>query len=188
MQVLYGRAIDQIGGCGSEFGPSRSADFTSSLYTTHTTTLALGRDVHRLDMSDDRSAHADIAHIPFTAVSGQKESNKQSYADGLSMASYRTSMEVYTPSGALIQPSSSKSNLNDSPFVCHECGYETKRKGDLKRHREGQCHSEPRYACSCGKSFTRNYTLKKHAKKCWKVSQDTPSAFLVGNANIGSFI
>ncbi|KAF8344734.1 hypothetical protein F5887DRAFT_917944 [Amanita rubescens] len=164
MQVLSRRiqqAIDQIGVCDSVFAPSLSADFTSSPYTTRTSTL--GKDVHRLDMSDDHPAYANITHIPFATVSVQ--SNRQLYA-GLSMTSNRTSTEVYAPTGVPLQPSPSKSNSNGSPFVCHECDYKTKRKGDLKRHREGQCHSKPKYACPCGKSFTRNYTLNNHAKKC----------------------
>ena len=165
------QATDQIGVCGSVFAPSPSADLTSSLHTTRGSTL--GKDVHRLDMCDDHPAHTDITHIPFATVSVQ--SNRQLYA-GLSMTSYRTSTEVYAPTGVPLQPSSSKSNSNGLPFVCHECDYETKRKGDMKRHQEGQCHSEPKYVCPCGKSFTRNYTLKNHAKKCRKVSQDTPSA------------
>jgi len=74
------QAIDQIGACGSVFAPSRSADFTSSLRTTRASTL--GKDVHRLDMSDDHPAHADITHIPFATASVQ--SNRQLYA-GLSM-------------------------------------------------------------------------------------------------------
>ena len=49
-------------------------------------------------------------------------------------------------------------------FRC-ECSYETNRKSDFDRHREGIHHEGKRHHCPfphCTKSYTRKYTLEKH--------------------------
>ncbi|KAF8732402.1 hypothetical protein AX14_004437 [Amanita brunnescens Koide BX004] len=47
-----------------------------------------------------------------------------------------------------------------------DCGYETTRKADLRRHHESSKHSGQKYFCSfCGKGYSRTYNLEQHEKK-----------------------
>ena len=54
------------------------------------------------------------------------------------------------------------------PYQCDQCGYSSKRKHDLKRHKM-QKHSEcdASFPCEqCGKSFKYEASLKRHGVAC----------------------
>ena len=56
-----------------------------------------------------------------------------------------------------------KSNSRkDVQFCCDQCGYKSKRKGDLKKHIDS-VHGEVRYSCDqCDYKATQKRSLKKH--------------------------
>ena len=47
-----------------------------------------------------------------------------------------------------------------------QCGGETERKGDMRRHLKGGNHLPPQFACVCGRRFTRKDVRNTHEKKC----------------------
>ncbi len=58
--------------------------------------------------------------------------------------------------------------LNDSTtrYFCRDCPYETHRRSDMRRHRDGSYHSKKKHYCSlCDKSYTRKYKLDEHERK-----------------------
>lgn len=56
---------------------------------------------------------------------------------------------------------------NSRHFLC-ECGHQTKTKGDMLRHHETLKHTQRKYACPCGVSYTRGDGLKRHQRSCGK--------------------
>lgn len=77
--------------------------------------------------------------------------------------------DVYVDSRCIISPQhptfTDIKGYGTKRFLC-ECGHKTKTKGDMLRHHETLKHAEPKYACSCGVSYTRGDGLKRHQKKC----------------------
>ena len=47
-----------------------------------------------------------------------------------------------------------------------QCGGETERIGDMKRHLKSGNHLSPQFDCVCGRRFTRKDGRKSHQKKC----------------------
>jgi hypothetical protein len=56
-----------------------------------------------------------------------------------------------------------------------QCGSETERIGDMKRHLKSGNHLSPQFACFCGRRFTRKDGRKTHQKKYHKM--EAPDAF-----------
>lgn len=77
--------------------------------------------------------------------------------------------DVYVDSRCIISPQhptfTDIKGYGTKRFLC-SCGHKTKTKGDMLRHHETLKHAEPKYACSCGVSYTRGDGLKRHQKKC----------------------
>ena len=57
-----------------------------------------------------------------------------------------------------------------------QCGSETERIADMKRHLKSRSHLSPQFACICGRMFTRKDGRKSHQKRCHRI--EAQDAFL----------
>ncbi|KAF8351734.1 hypothetical protein F5887DRAFT_912429 [Amanita rubescens] len=63
-------------------------------------------------------------------------------------------------------PNFSVSFSEGTTYYQCDCGYETTRKTDMRRHHESSKHVGQKYFCSlCGRGYTRKYNLEQHEKK-----------------------
>ena len=110
------------------------------------------------------SAYTDIRN-PFIALPSPSEMSSPSLVHG---PAARQTPATSDPSTIHRRnPSFIRFRSNGSTYYRCECLYETKRKSDLKRHREGSKHAWKKHYCSfpnCTKSYTRQCNLQEHER------------------------
>ncbi|KAF8732395.1 hypothetical protein AX14_004430 [Amanita brunnescens Koide BX004] len=142
--------------------------------------------INRNQAANDPYLSAGYQHTPPTVVMAQHLAKPTPHSTPVSPSGY-TDAHIAAPSFMEISfpplmqgpatsappptlrhyPDYTKFRFNGSTRYRCECHYETHRKSDLDRHREGSKHAGKKYHCSfskCTKSYTRKYKLEEHEK------------------------
>ena len=158
--IRQGAIGDTIDGSGYLPWP---ADITPS-YTT--TASIIGADVNRADTPITDTSYAGNSHTQL--AQDNAPSNEWLYA-----SQGTTSSDVDIPT-AMNNITSFYRN-GTKRYRC-QCGSETERIADMKRHLKSGSHLSPQFACICGRMFTRKDGRKSHQKRCHRI--EAQDAFL----------
>ena len=125
-------------------------------------TASILGDVNRAGAPIVNASYAGNSHARFQEVN--EPDSDRVYASQNTMSS-----DVDIPLPTVTLDNVSIIDRNGTKYYRCPCGSETVRTSSMTRHLKSRKHLPPQFPCVCGKRFTREDTLKNHAKKGCKV-------------------